>query len=352
MAEIPKTTRQLNVVGTNGVASLKLSERAVPELGDNQVLVKLCGASLNYRDLLITQGQYPFGFKDNVVPGSDGAGTVLAVGQHVTRFQPGDKVVTMLQQAHIGGPVTPLNTSRQLGATVDGTFRTVGAFDEQGLVHMPEGLSFTEAATLSCAGLTAWNALFGGGRPLHAGQWLLTQGTGGVSVFALQFAKAVGARVIATTSSDEKADFLRSLGADHVINYRETLDWGSEAKRRTGGVGVDLVVEVTGPTGLEQSVKSLRLDGIISVVGSVGGQVETGSNMPTLMDSWANLFTARGVWVGNRLQMEEMCRAIEGNIDKLRPVVDSEVFTLDRMKDAYEYLESGKHRGKVCIEIR
>ncbi|KAI0448514.1 putative alcohol dehydrogenase [Xylaria acuta] len=351
MAEsIPKTTPQWNVARTESATSLKLSEQLVPELGDNQVLVELQGASLNFRDLIISQGQYPFGFKDNVIPGSDGAGTVLAIGKHVTRFASGDKVVTMLLQAHIAGPPTEATTSCQLGATADGTFRALGAFDEQSLVRMPEGLSFTEAATLGCAGLTAWNALFGGGRPLSAGQWLLTQGTGGVSLFAVQFAKAVGARVISTTSSAEKVEVLRKLGADHVVNYRETLAWGVEAKRLTGGVGVDLVVDVTGPSGLEQSVKSLRLDGIVAVVGAIAG-FGGDAKVPTILDSWANLFTSRGVWVGNRLQMEDMCRAIEANIERLRPVLDPKVFKLGELKEAYEYLEGGKNLGKVCIEI-
>ncbi|KAI0815546.1 putative alcohol dehydrogenase [Xylaria sp. FL0064] len=351
MAEpIPKTTSQWNVAGADGPASLKLSEQPLPRLGENQVLVKLKGASLNFRDLVVSQGQYPFGFKDNVIPGSDGAGIVVAVGDHVTRFTPGDKVVTMLFPGYIGGPPTEATTSRQLGATTDGTFRTFGAFDEHALVRMPEGLTFTEAATLSYAGLTAWNALFGGGRPLSAGQWLLTQGTGCVSLFAVQFAKAVGARVISTTSSPKKAEMLQKLGADHVMNYRGTLTWGEEAKRLTGGAGVDLVVDVTGPSGLEQSVKSLRLDGIVAVVGAIAG-FEGDAKVPTLIDSWASLFTSRGVWVGNRLQMEDMCRAIEGNIERLRPVVDSKVFKLDRLKEAYEYMESGKYLGKVCIEI-
>ncbi|KAI1123416.1 putative alcohol dehydrogenase [Nemania abortiva] len=347
---IPNTTSQWNVVGGDGPASLSLSEQRVPELGDNEVLVKLQGASLNFRDLAIARGQYPFGFKENIIPGSDGAGTVLAVGRHVTRFAPGDRVVTVLQQAHIAGPPTEANTSRQLGATVDGTFRALGAFDEQGLVQMPDGLSFTEAATLSCAGLTAWNALFGGGRPLSAGQWLLTQGTGGVSLFAVQFAKIVGARVISTTGSVEKAELLRKLGADHVVNYRETLAWGEEAKRLTGGVGVDLVIDITGPSGLEQSVKSLRLDGIVAVVGAIAG-VGGDAKVPTLLDSWMNLFTSRGVWVGTRLQMEDMCRAIEGNIERLRPVLDPKVFRLEELKEAYEYLEDGRYLGKICIEI-
>lgn len=236
-----------------------------------------------------------------------------------------------------------------LGASIDGTLRSIGAFDEQGLVAMPKGLSFTEAATLSCAGLTAWNALFGlPGKQLMAGQWVLTQGTGGVSIFAVQFAKAVGARVIATTSSSEKTKLLKKLGADHIINYRETPNWGSVAKNLTGGSGVDLVVEVVGPTSMKQSVDSIKLDGIISVVGFVGGEAK---ELPSLLDCWINLFTARGLWVGSRLQMEDMCQAIEANLDKLRPVIDSKIFTLVQVKEAYEYLWSGKHQGKVCIEI-
>ncbi|KAI1082140.1 zinc-binding dehydrogenase [Whalleya microplaca] len=345
---IPKTAMQWNVVGQDGLYSLQFTEKAVPQLGDNQVLVKIHGASLNYRDILIPQGRYPFTTKPDVIPGSDGAGVVLAVGKHVTRFKPGDKVITTLQPQHIGGSVTKQIARFGLGASVDGTLRSVGAFDEHGLVAMPEGLSFTEAATLTCAGVTAWNALFGvAGRHLSAGQWVLTQGTGGVSTFAIQFAKAVGARVIATTSSSEKAKLLEKLGVDHIINYRETPEWGSVAKELTGGVGVNYVIEVSGIS-MKQSVDSVKLDGIITVIGSVGGQAK---DMPGLLDCWTNLFTARGVWVGSRLQMEDMCRAIEANPEKLRPVVDPKVFTLDQVKEAYEYIASGKHQGKVCIEI-
>ncbi|KAK7409513.1 hypothetical protein QQX98_008297 [Neonectria punicea] len=345
---IPKTTLQWNVIGLDGFDSLKYTEQPVPELGDNQVLVKIQGASINYRDLVIPNGQYPWGTKPNVIPGSDGAGTVLAVGKHVTRFQPGDNVVTIINQQHLAGSMNPLSLQSGLGASVDGTFRSVGAFDEQGLVAMPKGLSFTEAATLSCAGLTAWNALFGlVGKQLMAGQWVLTQGTGGASTFAVQFAKAVGARVIATTSSSEKAKLLEKLGADHIINYRDTPEWGSVAKELTGGVGVDLVVEVAG-TSMKQSIASVRLDGTISIVGSIGGDAK---EQPGLLDCWLSLYTARGVWVGNRLQMEDMCRAIEANVEKMRPIVDPKVFTLGQVKEAYEYLLSGRHQGKVCIEI-
>lgn len=300
---------------------------------------------------MVLKGEYPWAVTAGVVPGSDGAGTVLSVGKDVTRFMPGDKVVTMLLPKNIGGPPIETAVKIGLGATLDGTLRTVGAFDEQGLVAMPKGLSFMEAATLSCAGLTAWNALFGmPGRPLLAGHWVLTQGTGGVSTFAVQFAKAAGAKVIATTSTSDKAELLKSLGADHVINYRDNRNWGRTAKELTGGAGVDVVVDVTGPASLKQSLESVKLDGIISVVGFVGGPVSE-EPMPTLLDTWSHFFTARGLWVGNRVQMEEMCRTIEAKLDLLRPVIDSKVFKLEQLTEAYEYLASGKNQAKVCIDI-
>jgi NADPH:quinone reductase-like Zn-dependent oxidoreductase len=290
-----------------------------------------------FRDIIIPLGEYPFTQKLNVIPGSDGAGTVLTFGKHVKRFQRGDKVVTMLSQ------------DSGLGGSTDGTLRSVGAFDEQALVKMPEGLSFLQAATLSCAGLTAWNALFGQpGRELTAGQWLLTQGTGGVSTFALQFAKVVGARVIATTSSNEKAKLLKRLGADHILNYHDTPNWGEAAKQLTGGAGVDLVVEVAGEATMKQSVASLKLDGTMSVVGFAGGQVD-GAQVPNLLDPWLKHYTVRGISVGNRQQMEAMCRAIEANVGRLNPIIDSTVFELDQVKEAYEYLRAGRNLGKVCI---
>lgn len=256
----------------------------------------------------------------------------------------------MLNQGHIAGAVSPEIAKTGLGGLVDGTFRTVGSFDENGLVRMPECLSFTEAATLSCAGVTAWNALFGlPGKQATAGQWVLTQGTGGVSVFAIQFARAVGARVIATTSSDDKIPFLKKLGAEHVINYRDDKAWGATAKALTGGTGVDMVVEVAGPPSLAQSAAAVKLDGTITVIGFVGGS--EGVDVPTLLDTWMSLYTARGIWVGSRMQMEDMCRAIEAHPEALRPVLDSKVFQLEQLKDALEYLTSGKNLGKVCISM-
>ena len=267
----------------------------------------------------------------------------------MNRFKTGDKVLTLFNQAHIGGSLNGLSVQSGLGGAIDGTFRSVAAFDQEGLVSMPEGLSFVEASTLTCAGLTAWNALFGlVDKKLTAGQWVLTQGTGGVSIFAVQFAKAAGAKVIATTSSSEKAKLLEKLGADHIINYKDTPEWGAKAKELTGGVGVDHVIEVAGPASMKQSLDSIKIDGVITIIGFVGG-TEGG---PSFLENLNKLCTTRGILVGNRTQMEDMCRAIEAHPDKLRPVVDPKVFNLEQLKEAYEYQWSGKHQGKVCIEVK
>ncbi|PYH84667.1 zinc-binding dehydrogenase [Aspergillus uvarum CBS 121591] len=337
-------------MGQDGIESLVYGEVPVPALRDNEVLVQIRGASLNPRDLMISRGNYPWAVKPGVVPGSDGAGVVLSVGKSVTRFQPGDRVITMLNQKHITGSVTVEIAQFGTGASVDGVFCSSGVFDEQALVAMPDGLSFVQAATLGCAGLTAWNALFGlAGKQVTAGQWVLVQGTGGVSLFALQFAKSVGARVITTTSSPEKVEFLRALGADHVINYQQTPTWGALAKELTGGCGVDLVVDIAGPTTLRESAACVKLDGTIAVVGIAGGSPE-GQKMPTLLEAWLNLYTARGVWVGSRMQMEEICRWIKAHPD-FQPVLDPKAFKLRQLKEAYEYVASGKSLGKVCVEI-
>ncbi|OAA39503.1 Alcohol dehydrogenase superfamily, zinc-type [Beauveria brongniartii RCEF 3172] len=352
-AQIPATTKQWTVSsidGSEGFGALKLNEVAVTPPGDSQVLVKLEAASLNFRDLIIPLGKYPFAAKKNVIPGSDGAGTVLAVGKQVTRFKPGDKVLTLFNQEHVGGPIDSVNVLSGLGGAIDGVFRAIGAFNEQGLVHRPSTLSAVEAATLPCSALTAWNALYGqADAQITAGQWVLTQGTGGVSISALQFAKAAGARVIATTGSKDKEATLRKLGADHVLNYKETPDWGVKAREITGGVGVDHVVEVAGPSSMRQSIKAIKIAGVITIIGFVGGA--EGEKEPGFLECLSNLFTARGVLVGNRVQLEDMCRAIDGNAERLRPVVDSKVFGLEQLKEAYEYLQSGKHFGKVCIKI-
>ncbi|EHK15337.1 uncharacterized protein TRIVIDRAFT_56510 [Trichoderma virens Gv29-8] len=346
----PKTVKQWNVVEYNNFEGLKFSEQPLPEVGDSQVLVKLEAASLNYRDLLIAKGEYSFGIAPNVIPGSDGAGTVVSVGKHVTRFQPGDKVVTLFNQAHFGGDLNPKIVATGTGGILDGTLRTYGAFNENALVRSPSHLTPIEAATLPCAGLTAWNTLFGTvDHALKAGQWILVQGTGGVSIFALQFAKAAGAKVIATTGSPEKVERLKKLGADYVLNYNEDPNWGETAKKLTGGRGVDHVVQVAGAKEMEQSIAAVKMSGAIDIIGFVAGR--THEDEPTFIRCLANLFTARGVLVGSRVQMEEMIEAIEAHPEALRPVVDEKVFKLEQLKEAFEYQWSGKHFSKVAIEI-
>ncbi|KAF2129264.1 hypothetical protein P153DRAFT_366683 [Dothidotthia symphoricarpi CBS 119687] len=345
----PTTTKQWTVEGKDGFEALKFNEKApIPEIGDKDVLVKIHAASLNYRDLIIPKGRYPFPAKDNVVPGSDGAGTVESVGKSVTRFKPGDKVVTLFNQGHIAGSLDMQSLSTGLGGAVDGTLREYGVFAEQGLVAMPTNLNFLEASTLSCAALTAWNGLYGlETRALKPGQTVLTQGTGGVSIFAVQFAKAAGARVIATTSSAEKAELLKKYGADEVINYKETPNWGEKAKSLTPGqVGVQHVIEVGGPTTMAQSLKAVAIDGVISIIGFVGGMSK---DQPTFLDCLNNICTVRGLLVGSRLQMEDMCAAIQTN--DLHPVVDEKVFDLENLKDAYQYMWDQKHFGKLTVKV-
>ncbi|KAJ4366073.1 hypothetical protein N0V95_000300 [Ascochyta clinopodiicola] len=344
----PSTTKQWTIEGKDGFDALKLNEGAsVPKLGDKDVLVKINGASLNYRDLIIPKGKYPFPAKDGVVPGSDGAGVVESVGSSVTRFKAGDRVVTLFNQGHLAGSLDGASLMTGLGGAVDGTLREYGVFDEQGLVPAPKNLNDLEASTLSCAGLTAWNALYGlESRVLKPGHWVLTQGTGGVSIFALQFAKAAGARVIATTSSASKAETLKKLGADEVINYKETPAWGEKAKELTGGVGVQHVVEVGGPTTMAQSLKAIAIDGVITIIGFIGGMDK---NQPTFLETLNNICTVRGILVGNRLQMQDMVAAIEAN--NIHPVVDEKVFELKDLKEAYQYMWDQKHFGKLTIKV-
>jgi len=326
--------------------ALEFKDTPVPELGDRDVLVKFHASSLNYRDLIIAQGKYSFGNKDNVVPASDGAGTVERVGKNVTRFKQGDKVVALFNQGHLAGSLDDKSVATGLGGNIDGCLREYGAFDENGLVHKPDNLDFRQAATLTCAGVTAWNALYGL-KPLLPGDYVLTQGTGGVSIFAVQFAKAAGAKVIATTSSDAKAQRLKELGADHVLNYKEDANWGETAKKITAGRGVQHVLEVGGPNTMIQSLNAIGRDGIISIIGFLGGF--KGEKQPTFLDPLTRGCIVRGILVGSRLQFEEMNRAIEAN--NIQPVVDEKVFKLAEAKEAYQYMWDQKHFGKLTIDI-
>ncbi|KAI1080881.1 NAD(P)-binding protein [Whalleya microplaca] len=342
----PSSQKQWSVSGTDkGFDGLEFKDAAVPKAGENEVLVKLHGASLNYRDLIIPLGKYPFPTQFPVVPGSDGAGEVIEVGSKVTKWKKGERVVTLFNQGHQYGPVDVAASGTGLGGVLDGSLRQYGVFNEAGLVRAPKNLDFIEASTLTCAALTSWNALYGL-RPLKPGETVLVQGTGGVSIFALQFAKAAGATVIATTSSKEKAETLKKLGADHVINYREDPNWGETAKKLTSnGAGVDHIIEVGGAGTTAQSLKAIKFEGIISVIGFLGGAKVESSILETL----SSICTARGVYVGSKALMEDMVAAIEAN--DIHPVVDQKVFTLDKTREAYEYMWAQSHFGKVGIKI-
>ncbi|ORY55911.1 uncharacterized protein BCR38DRAFT_451866 [Pseudomassariella vexata] len=342
----PTTQKKWTLSGQDkGFDGLTYGDAAVPKCGENEVLVKLNAASLNYRDLVIPKGMYPFPLKFPVVAGSDGAGEVLEVGSKVTQWKVGDRVTTLFNQAHQYGPMNIAASQSGLGGVIDGTLRQYGVFNENGLVRSPKNLTDAESTTLTCAGLTSWNALYGM-KPLKPGQTVLVQGTGGVSMFALQFAKAAGAIVIATTSSAEKAETLKKLGADHVINYREDANWGQTAKALTvGNVGVDHIIEVGGAGTMEQSMQAIKFEGIISVIGFLGGAESKTSVIQTL----SNICTARGVYVGSKEMMEDMVAAVEAN--DIHPVVDKTVFGLDQVREAYDYMWAQKHFGKIAIKI-
>ncbi|KAL3474639.1 hypothetical protein BJX99DRAFT_248132 [Aspergillus californicus] len=329
----PSIMKQWSVQDMNNdFNGLKFADAPVPKVGENEVLVKLHGASLNYRDLIIPKGKYPFPLSLPVVPGSDGAGEIVEVGAKVHQFKKGDKVVTLFNQAHQYGAVDAAAAASGLGGVIDGTLRQYGVFNENGLVRAPSNLNFLEASTLTCAGLTSWNALYGL-KPLLPGQTVLVQGTGGVSIFALQFAKAAGATVIATTSSDAKGQTLKSLGADHVLNYKTQPNWGEIARGLTrDNAGVDHIIEVGGSGTLQQSFKCIKFEGVISIIGFLGGMDP--KTIPHVLETLSNICTVRGVYVGSKALMQDMVKAIEAS--DIRPVVDEKVFGLGEVREAYE----------------
>jgi len=347
---IPNTQKQWNVQGKDGFESLKYSDNApVPEVGEKDVLIKFEAVSLNYRDLIIPKGMYPFNVAENVVPASDGAGTVITVGPKVTQWQTGDKVTPIFTQGHLAGDLHSSTIGNGIGGGLDGCLRQYGAFDEQNVVRVPSNLSLLEASTLPCAAVTAWNALYGlESRSLKPGDWVLTQGTGGVSIFALQFAKAAGAKVVATTSSNDKAERLKQLGANVVINYKEDAEWGTSAKKQTtNGEGFTHIIEVGGPSTMRQSLNAVKMEGVITIIGFLGGA--GAQEQPGTLEALTHVCTIRGILVGSRLQFEAMNRAIEAN--NIKPVVDQKVFSIEDTKDAYQYQWDQKHFGKLCIKI-
>jgi NADPH:quinone reductase-like Zn-dependent oxidoreductase len=324
-----------------GLDNLIFEDRPVPQAGPGQVLVRVRAVSLNYRDLLVAKGLYNPKLKLPRVLGSDAAGEVVAVGEGVTSFAPGDRVVGCFMPAWETGPITDAAVRSALGDGRDGVFAEYVVFEQQGLLPVPGDLSYEEAATLPCAAVTAWNALVGG--RCGPGQTVLLLGTGGVSIFALQFARALGARVLMTSGSDEKLARARSLGATDGINYRSHPDWEKWAREQTGGKGVDLVVEVGGAGTLERSVKAVRLGGYVALVGVLAGPAAFN---PILLLMKA--VTLQGVFVGSRSMFEDMNRLIVG--EGIKPVIDR-VFPFDEAANALRYLESGAHFGKVVLRL-
>lgn len=313
-------------------------------MGPHEILVRVRAASLNKRDLFILSGTYPLRPKADVVPLSDGAGEVVEIGSAVTRFKPGDRVAGSYFPRWKSGPLSP-EVSDQLGCTVDGMLSEFVSLSDEWAVKVPAFLGWEEAATLPCAAVTAWNSVVGPS-PLVPGQTLLTLGTGGVSLFAFQFAKAIGARVVVTTSSLEKEAALRRLGVDHVINYRETPDWGEAVRAATGGVGAHLVVETVGPDTIEQSVRAANLHGQIVLL-ITRGKTKSSIEIPSSAYS-ATMVTIRRVFVGNRMSFESMNAAIETN--RIKPVIDR-VFPFAEVIDAYRYYATGRSFGKVVISL-
>jgi NADPH:quinone reductase-like Zn-dependent oxidoreductase len=324
-----------------GIDSVVPVDRPEPRPGQRQVVVRMKAFSLNYRDLLVIKGLYNPKLRLPLVPLSDGAGVVEAVGDGVTRVKVGDRVAGIFMQQWLAGSVTEAMARSALGGAIDGALAERVLFDEDGVVRVPDHLTDEEAATLPCAAVTAWHALVAEGG-IRAGDTVLTQGTGGVSLFALQIAGMHGARVIITSSSDAKLERARQLGASEGINYKTTPDWERRARELTGGVGVDHVVEVGGANTLGRSLKAVRMGGRISLIGVLAGAQGEVSPLPAVMKN----VRIQGIFVGSRAMFEDMNRAVA--LNNLHPVIDR-VFGFDEVREALRYMESAAHFGKICI---
>lgn len=335
--------KAFEIQNTFGLDSLTLTERLEPSPGFGQVLIKLRAASLNYRDLMVVKGLYNPKQPLPLIPLSDGVGEVVAIGEGVTRVKSGDRVAGTFFQNWLSGELTEAKAKSALGGAIDGLLAEYAVLHEDGVVHVPEHLTDEEAATLPCAAVTAWNALITLGG-VKAGDTVLVQGTGGVSLFALQFAQVLGARVIATSSSDEKLERVRQLGASDTINYKQTPDWGKQVQQLTAGIGVDYIVEVGGAGTLNQSLRAVRYGGQISLIGVLSGGAGEISTASILIKN----VRVQGIYVGSREIFEAMNRAIA--LHKLKPVVDR-VFPFNEVREALAYMESGAHFGKICLRF-
>jgi NADPH:quinone reductase-like Zn-dependent oxidoreductase len=328
-------------VSTFGIDSLEFVERPTPMPGPGEVLIGMRAVSINYRDLMVVKGLYSPKMELPRIPCSDGAGTVVEVGAGVTAWKPGDRVAGIFMQNWLDGPLTAAKARGALGGDVDGMLADFVVLKEDGIVALPDHLSYQEAATLPCAALTAWNALAAG--ELKPGATVLILGTGGVSIFALQFARLKGARVLGISSSYEKLERARAMGLDAGLNYRDNPDWERWASDQTGGEGVDLVVEVGGMGTLARSLKSIRSGGFVSQVGVLATTAEP-FPIPLILRKMARV---HGIYVGSRKDFEEMNRAI--SLAELRPV--GEEFHWTQAREVFERMEEASHFGKLVLTV-
>jgi len=336
--------RAYQILHGANIDGLQAIEYPVRDLGLGEVRIRVHAVALNYRDLMIASGNYLVSVDDPIIPCSDGAGEVLAVGPGVTRVQVGDRVAgSFFPFWHEGAP-TPAKIRNGLGGDIDGMLAEEVVLHEDALAIVPAGLSFIEAATMPCAAVTAWNAIFVSSNHVKPGDTVLLLGTGGVSILGLQLARAAGLRTIVTSSSDEKLARARALGAHHTINYTTIPEWQDEVLHLTHGVGAQVVLEVGGQGTVNRSVAAVAMGGTVAIIGGVsgfGGEV----NPATLLASAKRLV---GVHVGSRAMLEDVMRFVDAS--GVKPVIDR-VFTFDQAQDAYRYLESGAHVGKVVIDV-
>jgi NADPH:quinone reductase-like Zn-dependent oxidoreductase len=328
-------------ISSFGIDSLEFVERPVPEPGPGEVLVKIRAVSFNYRDLMMIKGLYNPKMALPRIPCSDGAGEVEAIGEGVTRWKVGDRVAGIFMQNWLDGPLTPAKAKGALGGDIDGMLADQAVLNEAGLVKIPRHLSFEEAATLPCAAVTAWNALASG--DVKPGATVLVQGTGGVSIFALQFARLKGARVLGISGSQEKLDRALGMGLDAGLNYKETPDWDRWAMEETGGEGVDLIVEVGGQGTLARSLRSIRIGGTIAQVG-VLARSEEPLAIPTILHKQARI---QGIYVGSRKDFHDMLKAI--SLTRMRPA--GENFHWSQAREALARMEEASHFGKLVLTV-
>ena len=338
--------RALNVTAPWGLDAIQVVEKPDPTPGAGQVLVRMKAVSLNYRDLLMVNGMYGRGTAssaDVITPFSDGCGVIEAVGAGVTKFKPGDRVATLFFQNWNSGPPNLEKLMSALGFPIPGAGAELQVFGQDGVSKVPEFLTGQQVATLPCAGLTAWRGLFEDAR-LEPGDTVVLQGTGGVSIFGLQFAKAAGYRTVITSSSDEKLARAKAMGADHLVNYKTTPGWSGPVREATGGRGADFIMEVGGGGTIQESMRAIRIGGHIAIIGVVAGAGDP-FNPAALIGNSAKL---QGLSVGSRDMFEAMCRALD--LHKIGPVVDK-VFPWTDAKAAFSAMAGGEHFGKIVLQF-